>query len=75
MHWKELAKGTVNRSGIHYLEEIEIKHQRAGLDFNLQKIAAIQYEDLLCSWLSIPSVKTVLLFQQQIRNGEIPESK
>jgi len=56
----------LNRRIIHYLEERATKE---GKDFpSMEDIKNISETELLQSWLSIPSMKELMLFQQQIKN-------
>jgi len=63
--WKDQYRKELNRRVLRYLDEYfksrGIKNPKP------RHIANISHEDMIDSWLSIPSVKELLLFQQEFK--------
>lgn len=72
--WKEYLKGHLNSRIIHFIDlhfrSLSVKNP------TMKDISEIPEDRMMNSWLSIPSMKELMLFQQQLKeNGLKTESK
>jgi len=64
-NWKKYLETNLNPRVIHYLDEYFVKNNIHAQ--TLKDIQEIDWRTLELSWLSVPSCKELLLFQQMIR--------